>query len=208
MELAKMTLENFYTATGADKDALINAFEKDVHCVVINSIIGNGATHLMMGIAKGNKEDILILNYEKLLVFNGCCAINKLNLNSIKHLFLDSWNGFYLACERNDDFLDNLEMMERKISSFINNGGKVYMTGNIDNMNGRLFSFVNRFSTTFIILDKVEKEVLGLLLRDFDETYKADFSIRFGYELLNKKYYSYREFNNELMVRYCSLTSL
>ncbi len=115
---------------------------------------------------------------------------------------MDSWNGFYLSCERNKSYFRNLERMEDKIGSFINNSGKVYMTGNIDNMNERLLSFLSQFSSSFIQLDKVEKEVLTLLLRDFDSKYNCDFEMKFGKELINKTYYSYREFQNELIGLY------
>ena len=131
MDLAKRTLENFYTSTESEKIELIDAFDKDVQLVIINSITGNGLTHLMMGIAKEIKENLLILNYEHLTAKNGIDEIKRLNLDSYKHLFLDSWNGFYLLCDRNGNYKASLDKMEEKISSFINNGGKVYMTGNI-----------------------------------------------------------------------------
>ena len=199
MDLAKMTLDNFYTATESDKINLINANEKDVQCVVVNSIKGNGASHLMMGISKKIANGSLLVNYENLISNNGLDEINRLDLNYFKHLFLDSWNGFYLLSDMNGNYKTSLDMMEEKISSFIINGGKVYMTGTIDNMNERLLSFVSQFSSSFIQLDKVEKEILTLLLRDFDSEYKCDFEMKFGKELLDKSYYSYREFQNELI---------
>ncbi len=207
MELSKMTLANFYTATESDKIDLVDAIEKDVQCVVINSITGNGASHLMMGISNSIANGSLFVNYENLISNNSLYEIEKLDLNSYKHLFLDSWNGFYLLCDRNGNYKDSFDIMEDKISSFIKNGGKLYITGNIDNMNERLLSFVSQFSSSFIQLDKVEKGVLALLLRDFNSEYKCDFEAKFGNTLLDKSYYSYREFQSELIGIYAKSNS-
>ena len=197
-----MTLDNFYMASESDKKDLIQSFEKDIQLFVINSKIGNGATHLMMGIAKQHHKKTLFINYEKLINNKG---INSLELESYSHLLLDSWNGFYLMCNTNSRFYIYLKVMEEKISKFIKNGGKVYMTGNIDNMNESLLAYVNRFSNSFIILDKVENEVLELLLKDFDKEYNCEFEKRFGNILLNKSYYSYRVFQNELISLFSKL---
>lgn len=197
-----MTLDNFYTECESDKKNLIKSFENDMQCFVINSKTGNGATHLMMGIAKQLEENVLFINYEKLINNN---EFNSLELESCKHLFLDSWNGFYLMCNSNNRFSIYLEAMEEKIRKFIKNGGRVYMTGNLDNMNDRLLNYVNGFYTSFVILDKVEKEVLSSLLKDFDKEYECNLEKRFGTMLLNKNYYSYRVFQNELIHLYANI---
>ncbi len=87
MDLAKMTLDNFCTSTESVKNYLIDIFEKDVQCIVINTITGNGASHLMIGMSKRIANGSLFVNYENLILNNGLNEIEILELNSYKHLF-------------------------------------------------------------------------------------------------------------------------